>query len=84
MQHPEKIGIVTTGFVYMRICNDYHDDLHRNGSSGCPFVPFFSNKISAFIEAGKKLMSRIFNTFGQMAKKGHRLNEKKMIKYIRY
>ena len=40
MQHPEKIGIVATGFVYMRICNDYHDDPHRNGSSGYPFEPF--------------------------------------------
>jgi hypothetical protein len=39
MQHPEKIGIAATGFIYMRICNDYHDGQHRNGSAGCPFEP---------------------------------------------
>jgi hypothetical protein len=55
----------------------------------------FYYKISAFTEAGKKLMSRILYILGQMTKKGHMLlgqmtkkghmlNEKKMIKYIRY
>jgi hypothetical protein len=44
----------------------------------------FDNKIWAFTEAGMKLMSRIFYILGQMMKKGHMLNEKKMIKYIRY